>query len=312
MVDSAVETRDRRGFSASERSVLRTRRIDEYAASAYPGQLSAKGICDLIEAGVAPEVAHGAARLLSATAIIGFLRAGADLTDVDYDERFNDPRFLAEAGISASVANAFPRHLSEIDMVRLTCAGFGPRDCESLDPAWPVTDVIALANVGMGVHQAAAYAGIAGVPAEILGECVRAGVNPSQLAEWLRVVGPAIRTNPVALVQTALASKRLDDPVGFRFDLLRVAARSVLRAADDELSARALTDALLDIVHRRGQLSTTIPDSWTRERLLFVGPPANEVIAIAVVPDEFLQFDYGERTFGEAMEQITEYAGSLG
>ena len=292
--------------------MLRMRRIDEFAASGYPGRLSAKGICDLIDAGIPPDVAHAAAPLLTATAIIGFLRAGAELTDVDYDERFTDPRFLAEAGISASVANAYPRHLDEVDMARLKAADFGPRDCESLTPGWSVPDVVALANIGVGVHEASAYAGIAGMPAEMLGECVRAGVDPDELAEWLRVVRPAIRTNPSALVQTALASKRLDDPVGFRFDLLRVAARSVLRAADDEMSSRALANALLDVLHQRGDFSTTIPDSWTRERLLFVGPEADEVLAIAVVPDEFLQFDYGERTLGESIELVTEYARSLG
>jgi len=249
--------------------------------------------------------------MLSASAIIGFLVAGADLTDVDYDDRFTDPRFLADAGISASVANAYPRHLTELDMVRLKAAQFGPRDCDTLDPSWNISDVVALAATGVGVQQASAYSGIDGLPPEMLGECVRAQADPVQLAEWLRIVGPSIRTNPSALVQTALASKRLDDPTGFRFDLLRVAARSVLRAADDETPKQTLANALLDVLHLGGELSTTIPDSWTRERLLFVGPGANEVLCIAVVPDERLQFDYGETAYGSAIDRLTAYSTSL-
>lgn len=312
MAESAVETRESRDFTSCERTVLRARSVDEFVAARYPGWLSAKGICDLVDAGVSETIAYDASPSLSAAAILGFLVAGADLLDVDYDDRFIDPNFLADAGISASVANAYPRHLTEIDMVRLSAAGFGPRDCESLNPTWNISEVVKLAATGVEPDQASAFTGIAGLPPEMVGECVRARVDADQLSEWLRVVGPAIRTNPAALVQTALASKRLDDPVGFRFDLLRVAARSVLQSAGDDASHRPLVNALLDVIHRGGELSTTIPDSWTRERLLFVGAGNAEVVSITLIPDEPLQFDFGETELGTAIHRITAYADSLG
>jgi hypothetical protein len=112
-------------------------------------------------------------------------------------------------------------------------------------------------------------------------------------------------------VQTALASRRLDDPVGFRFDLLRVAARSLLSASDTPERLRALVHLLLDVVNGSGALSTTIPDSWTRERLLFVGPDGDEVVSIAVLPDEPLQFCYGDIGFDEAFGRISTYVHSV-
>lgn len=308
----ASETTVRRSFTTCERAVLKSRRVDEEVASQFPARLSAVGVCDLVAAGVPSSVASTAAGSLSAKAILCFLRAGSDLQDVEYDQRFYDPSFLADSGVAASVANAYPHHLDEIDVVRLHEAGFGPRDSESIPPSHAIANVVKLAASGVSAADVERFGDVADVPPEMLARCVKAGLDSAQLARWMSEVGPIIRTNPATLVQVALASKRIDDPEGFRFDLLRVAARSVLATDGPEATLRPIVDRLLRVLQSNGHMSTTIPDSWTRERLLFVGPDRDEVCVIAVTPNEPLSFDYGELDQAEALERIDRYIEALG
>ncbi len=308
---STIPPDERRTFTSCERAVLKGRRLDEGVASRFPSHLSAVGICDLVEAGVPASVAATAPSFLSARAIVGFLRARADLDDIEYDERFFDPRFLADSGIPASIANSYPHHLDEIDVARLHEAGFGPRDSEAIPPGRPVADVVKLAAAGVTSADIERFGQVAELSPGMLGRCVQAGVDPGALDSWLTHVGPSIRTDPATLVQVALASKRVDDAEGFRFDLMRVAARSVLAAEGGE-RLRPVVDRLLQVLQLGGELSTTIPDSWTRERLLFVGPAGGEACSIVVIPDEPLVFDYGDLEEAGALERIDRYIDTLG
>ncbi len=300
-----------RAFSSIESSVLRRARIDEADASGYPDHVPVKGIVELIAAGVAPEVVASADPALSATAVVAFLGAGHALDDTDYDARFLDPKILSEQGIPASMANAYPSSMNEVDVLRLHDVGATPDVATPFGDDWPVEDVAALVSAGVSADEARPFRTTSFVPSDAIAGCLRAEVEPEVLDRWLEVVGPAVRTSSRTLVTMALENDRLGDPERFRDELLRVAIASIDSTDTPEPQRGKIVDALLAILGRGGDISTSVPSPWNRQRLLHVGPPVHERAVVTVLPDEPVRFAYGAVDLDRGLAALQAYAAEL-
>lgn len=300
-----------RHFSSSELAVLRRARVAEHDAVAYPARLSVMGIVELIAAGIAPDTSRSASPMLSAAAIIAFEAAGLSLEDTDYHERFLDPRVLAEQGVPATMANAFPDDLTEADVIRLHDSGATPDTVSGFGDDWSADDISRLIATGVSPADALPYVDTAFIPADAVAVCVRSGVDASRLDRWIETVGPAVRTSARTLIDMALDDDRLSDPEGFRDALLRTAVGSIDHCDTPEAQKRAATDALMAIVESGGQISTSVPSAWNRQRVLHVGPPLHEHVVLTVQPGEPIRFSYGGIDIDEGLLALQAYSAEL-
>ncbi|MGI9606063.1 MAG: hypothetical protein ACR2P0_07995 [Acidimicrobiales bacterium] len=301
-----------RDFSGSELAVLRDLKVDPSVARPYPERFGVRGVAELVAAGVPADAVRSIDPLLTPSAIVAFLALGVALDDTEYEERFFDAAMLADAGVSASMANAYPADFSEIDVVRLHDAGATPDDVASFTATWDPVDIARLVAAGVTAAEAEPFLATAFIPTESIATCCRAGVEPAALDSWLEVVAPAVRTESRILVSMALDQTRLDEPERFRDALLAHAIESVALSENAPADVTAVANALEQVVRRRGEISTTIPSSWNKQRILHVGPPTDEVAEVSVMPGQPIRFSYGDVSIGEGIENLEAYATQLG
>ena len=300
-----------RRFSSSESATLRRVRVDEAAAGAYPHRLSVSGIIGLIDAGVSAADVADSPAVLNAAALLAFRDNGHDVADADYADRFFDPGLLAEEGVPASIANSYPSHFTEVDVARLHHAGATPDQALSYPASWESSEIAAFVSHGVTPDQAETWQEIVGVPADAIAKCVKAGADPREISRFVEVVGAVVRAPDHTLVNMALDSTRLHDPEAVRDDLLTVAIRSIDATDEAPEHKTALAETLEQIVRRGGELSTSIPNSWNRRRVLHVGPVDQARATLAVSPDEPLRFNDGEIDLDDGVREVRRYCAGL-
>ena len=298
-----------RRFSSSESAILRRVRIDEADAAHYPEHFPVSGVVSLIEAGIPAADVGGLSSSLNAAALIAFRDKGHSFSDTDYNERFFDPGLLAEEGVPASAANAYPDRFTELDVARLYTSGATADVTNEFAVAWDSAQIASL--VGRGVTAAEADGWRDVVPADSIADCVRAGVEPEAVARFIQIVGETVRTSDDVLVSMALDNDRLDDPEGFRSDLLAVAIRSVDTTDDAVEDKETIVLVLTEIVERGGQISTTIPNSWNRRRVLHIGPADEASAVLSIAPDQPLLFSDGEIDLDAGLRSVKQYCADL-
>ena len=73
--------------------------------------------------------------------------------------------------------------------------------------------------------------------------------------------------------------------------------------------SKLIAAALHQIVERGGELSTSIPDSWNRSRVLRVGPEGGATLAVS--PDQPLRFNDGEIDLVDGVREVRDYRDAL-
>jgi len=291
--------------------MLRRVRMDEQVAAAYPHHLTVAGIVALADAGVEPADVVDAASVLSAAGILAFRADGHSLDDADYSDRFFDAGLLAEEGVPASIANAYPDRFSELDVARFHRAGATPEGIADFPAEWTPNEIASLVAQGVTPAQAQAWYDVPGVPAEAIAACVESGAEPAAVARFIDVVGQAVRAPNRTLVTMALDSARIEEPEAVRSDLLTLAIRSIDLSDGDPEQKAEISSALHQIVERGGELSTSIPDSWNRSRVLHVGPEGGARATLAVSPDQPLRFNDGEIDLVDGVREVHDYRDAL-
>ena len=88
-----------------------------------------------------------------------------------------------------------------------------------------------------------------------------------------------------------------------------IAIRSIDLSDGDPEQKAEISSALHQIVERGGELSTSIPDSWNRSRVLRVGPEGGATLAVS--PDQPLRFNDGEIDLVDGVREVRDYRDAL-
>lgn len=291
--------------------MLRRVRMDEGTAGEYPHHLTVAGIVALADAGVEPVEVAAASPVLTAAGILAFRAHGHAYDDADYSDRFFDASLLADEGVPASVANAYPGRFSEVDVARFHNAGATPERVADYPDDWSPNDIADLVGGGVTAAQAMTWYDVPGVPPAAIAACVESGAEPATVARFIDVVGQAVRAPERTLVTMALDSARIDEPEAVRSDLLTLAIRSIEASDEDQEQKTKIAAVLEQIVARGGELSTSIPDSWNRSRVLHVGPEGSARATLAISPDQPLRFNDGEIDLVDGVREVNDYCAAL-